>query len=500
MKITKLYRKYFKNTTKYNNFFNKHSYSQTIESTAANIVNETPPAKVKNHKWIGWTIGGAVFGGFFGYIGYIFYKNKKGEEYDDLIFTTKVEKKWDEGYELATQSLDRWILREKKKSIVKDRAFFLLKQGRYQESLEESDKILNLSVGFASEDKVLDGTALLIKARIYKIMGEDDISKKILEKYFLTVEPNHPGYIEATKLEASFENNFRTHMEMMISRGRMVVGYNPKASLDAYAVIYGPLVLTGNRSALRTLKDALMNAPFVGEDEYVCMLDLCFVNSFFGNLDIAIERAKDIYTYPNASTSYSSFLPNISIAKLVHMWNVKKDSIKRLKINGGDIVSIENLLEISLLEHNFGICKQLCDAVDNIPEQKKSPRLIEMHKLTKSFLSSWIGEKGDAVEGNLFRIREPIDHVPIFIDYVQGNDKFVLSSCEKEIENFLRMSRDERDMTDLRSIFILYGLVLEDLGRSQEALSFWQKAISEYITNDRHKNKIVNILNQHKTN
>ena len=95
----------------------------------------------KNNNWIGWTIGATIVGSIAGYMFYSNLKRKKAEEYEDLSFQAKLQKNWQKGLELATESMDKWLLREKKKHIQKDKAFFLLKQGRYEQVLSESDKV-----------------------------------------------------------------------------------------------------------------------------------------------------------------------------------------------------------------------------------------------------------------------------------------------------------------------------------------------------------------------
>ena len=121
-----------------------------------------------------------------------------------------------------------------------------------------------------------------------------------------------------------------------------------------------------------------------------------------------------------------------------------------------------------------------------------------MQKLAKSFITSWVGEEGEAKEGNLLGIREPLDNLQIFVDYIKGDSQFVLTACENQIESFLRQSADERDFYDSQSIFLLYGYALKELDREDDAVQFWEKSVNQYITNPRHKQKILKVLEQSK--
>lgn len=356
-------------------------------------------------------------------------------------------------------------------------------------------KVLSLSVGFAREDAELDGSALLMKARVYKILGEDDLSKKLLERYFLKSEPNHPGYVEAARLEASFERNLSKHLQVLSRRANMVLGFNPDASADAYMLLYGSQSIMNDRGALSSVRKALVNVPFKGEDEYVVMMDICFLLAYFGHVEMAMERAKDVEEmFPNA---FSSFLPDTPISKLLYSWKEKKKCIETLQRRPNNLKALESLLEISLVEQNLPAVEDLCGRVDKL-QVKGNKTILELKELAESFVHSWKGknEEEGAIEGRIFSIREPVERIQLFVDYIRGDLDEVLSGCSDQIDLFLSKSRDERDINDMQSVYLLKGIALQSLDRRQEAIDFWEKAVGEDITNERHKNKILAALNE----
>ena len=114
------------------------------------------------------------------------------------------------------------------------------------------------------------------------------------------------------------------------------------------------MALIKDKKALYYTNKALMNVPFIGDEEYVVMTDINFINSLFGETNLSIERIKDVYSMSkNYSSVYSSFLPNFSIAKLAHLWKDKKATILRLERRRNDPEALEKMLEITLYEHNF---------------------------------------------------------------------------------------------------------------------------------------------------